>query len=141
MRLARFNVQVGSVDSRFFVGMPIPAGAACVAAVVLAWPRAPLATLPAYAFAMELFLVGLLMVSTVRFPSFKKPPRRTGTVMASLVVAAALASLLIIFPQRFFVALFATYISLALLLNLAWKLGWRGVPPPLDGDAEDLAVN
>jgi len=38
LRLARFNVQVGAVDSRFFVGMPIPAGAACVAAVILAWP-------------------------------------------------------------------------------------------------------
>jgi len=141
MRLARFNVQVGSVDSRFFVGMPIPAGAACVAAVVLAWPRPPMETAHAYAFAAELFLVGLLMVSTVRFPSFKKPPRRTGAVMASLVAAAALACLLIIFPQRFFVGLFAVYIGAALLLNLAWKLGWRGVQPPSDGEGDELAVN
>ena len=139
MRLARFNVQVGSVDSRFFVGMPIPAGAACVAAVVLAWPHPPGDTIHAYAFAAELFLVGLLLVSTVRFPSFKKPPHRTGAIIASLVTAAALACLLIIFPQRFFVALFATYIGATLLLNLAWKLGWRGVQPPKDGDAEDPA--
>ena len=41
MRLARFNVQVGFVDSRFFVGMPIPVGAACVAAVILCWPFSP----------------------------------------------------------------------------------------------------
>lgn len=141
LRLARFNVQVGSVDGRFFVGMPIPAGAACVAAVVLAWPRPPATAPHAYLFALELFLVGLLMVSTVRFPNFKKPPRRTGAVMASLVAAAALACLLIIFPQRFFAGLFAIYIALALALNLAWKLGWRGVQPPSDGDGDDLAVN
>ena len=141
LRLARFNVQVGSVDSRFFVGMPIPAGAACVAAVVLAWPLPPRSAAHAYLFAAELFLVGLLMVSMVRFPSFKKPPRRSSTVMASLVVAAAMACLLIIFPQRFFVGFFAVYIALALLLNLAWMLGWRGVQPPVDGDPEDATVH
>lgn len=141
LRLARFNVQVGAVDARFFVGMPIPAGAACVAAVVLAWPRPPAATLHAYYFALELFLVGLLMVSTVRFPNFKKPPRRTGAMMTTLVIAAALACLLIIFPQRFFVAFFAIYIGAALLLNLAWKLGWRGVLPPVDGDPDEITIH
>ena len=141
LRLARFNVQVGSVDSRFFVGMPIPAGAACVAAVVLAWPLPPALPARAYLFAAELFLVGLLMVSTVRFPSFKKPPRSGGAVMASLVAAAAMACLLIIFPQRFFVGFFAVYIALALLMNLAWKLGWRGVRPPEDGEDEPVTVN
>lgn len=141
MRLARFNVQTGSVDSRFFVGMPIPAGAACVAAVVIAWPSPPRLVFHAYVFAAELFLLGLLMVSTLRFPSFKRPPRRTGTVMASLVLLASLACLLIIFPRRFFVGFFAVYIALVLMLNLAWKLGWRGVSPPSDGDAEDVTVH
>ena len=36
MRLARFNVNVGRTDPLYFVGMPITAGAACVAAVVVA---------------------------------------------------------------------------------------------------------
>src|SRR5450830_1761704 len=38
LRLARFNVNVGRTDPRYFVGMPITAGAACVASVVVAWP-------------------------------------------------------------------------------------------------------
>ena len=42
-RLARFNVSAGRTDPRYFVGMPITAGAACVAAVVVAWPQ-PLVT-------------------------------------------------------------------------------------------------
>src|SRR4051812_39464978 len=43
LRLARFNVNVGRTDPRYFVGMPITAGAACVASVVVAWPD-PLTT-------------------------------------------------------------------------------------------------
>ena len=35
LRLARFNVQIGVVDSRFFNGLPIPGGAAVVATGVL----------------------------------------------------------------------------------------------------------
>ena len=39
LRLARFNVMVGRTDPKFFVGMPITAGAACVASAVVAWPE------------------------------------------------------------------------------------------------------
>ena len=38
LRLARFNISQGRTDPRYFVGMPITAGAACVASVVVAWP-------------------------------------------------------------------------------------------------------
>ena len=41
LRLARFNVNVGRTDPKYFVGMPITAGAACVSAVVVAWPEFP----------------------------------------------------------------------------------------------------
>ena len=34
LRLARFNTQIGSVDKKFFVGLPSPAAAACVAGLV-----------------------------------------------------------------------------------------------------------
>ncbi len=130
LRLARFNVQVGSVDSRFFVGMPIPAGAACIAAIILCWPESPTHPGVAYLFAAELFLVGLLMVSTVRFPSFKKKSasphsgRRT-TLMVVLVLA-----MIPILRERFFVVFFAAYILVSLVMNLGWRLGWRGVEPP-----------
>ncbi len=130
LRLARFNVQVGTVDSRFFVGMPIPAGAACVASVILAWPAPLNSTVAAYVFAAGLFAVSLLMVSTIRFPNFKKRSHHPHATMWITVGFAFLLSLLIIFRQQFFLGFFAIYILMALSLNLAWKLGWRGVPPP-----------
>ena len=39
LRLARFNIQAGSVDKRYFVGMPSPAAAAVVATTVFFWPE------------------------------------------------------------------------------------------------------
>ena len=134
LRLARFNVQVGAVDPRYFVGLPIPAGAAAVASVIIWHPMPPTRATHAYAFAAELFLVGLLMVSTLRFPSFKKaaPSPRTSMV-TSLSIVLVFASM-ILFQERFFLGFFATYIGLSLVLNLAWLAGWRGIAPPRDGN-------
>lgn len=138
LRLARFNVQVGHVDPRFFVGMPIPAGAACVASVILFWPAGPATPTAAYLFAAELFLVGLFMVSTVRFPSFKKRTHHPREVLVLTLMVVGLLSLLIIFRTKFFLGFFAAYIAAALLMNLAWRFGWKGVEPPHAPAENDL---
>jgi CDP-diacylglycerol--serine O-phosphatidyltransferase len=130
LRLARFNVQVGVVDSRFFVGMPIPVGAGCVAAVILCWPTSPTQVLSAYLFAAELFLVGALMVSGVRFPSFKKSSHQPHAARWTTLTVLVLLSLLVILRERFFLPFFTLYLLITLGLNLGWRLGWRGVEPP-----------
>jgi CDP-diacylglycerol--serine O-phosphatidyltransferase len=136
LRLARFNVQVGSVDPRYFVGLPIPAGAAVVASIIIWRPTPPASALHAYLFAAVLFLVGLLMVSTIRFPSFKKRAGSPRAAMLTSLSIVLLFALMILFQQRFFVGFFATYILLGLALNVAWKAGWRGILPPHDGAEE-----
>ncbi|NWJ41426.1 MAG: CDP-diacylglycerol--serine O-phosphatidyltransferase [Geothrix sp.] len=141
LRLARFNVQVGAVDSRYFVGLPIPAGAACVASVIIWHPTPPGTTALAYSFAAGLFLVGLLMVSTIRFSSFKKKATSLRSVMVTYLSVTILLALLVLFQQRFFVGFFAAYITLTLLMNLAWKAGWRGVEPPHDGPEDPETVH
>lgn len=133
LRLARFNVQVGAVDSRYFVGLPIPAGAACVASVIIWHPTPPTTAAHAYWLAAELFFVGMLMVSTIRFPSFKKRATNPRGVMITSLGVVLFFALMILFQQRFFVGFFAAYIALSLAMNLAWRAGWRGVEPPHDG--------
>jgi CDP-diacylglycerol--serine O-phosphatidyltransferase len=130
LRLARFNVQVGFVDSRFFVGMPIPIGAACVAAVILCWPVSPATSFHAYLFAGELFMVGLLMVSAVRFPSFKKRSHQAGSAQWTTLGILCMLSLLVILRENFFLPFCALYLLVTIFLNLAWRMGWRGVEPP-----------
>ena len=124
LRLARFNVNVGRTDPQYFVGMPITAGAACVAAVVVAWPAALAAAWQGYLLLVLLVGVGGLMVSTVRFPSSKQKK----AVMAVLVVVNV--ALLVWLKAVFFALFFAVYVAVTLVLNLAWRLGWNGVARP-----------
>jgi CDP-diacylglycerol--serine O-phosphatidyltransferase len=125
LRLARFNVSAGRTDPRYFVGMPITAGAACVASVVLAWPDPVLTMERAFPVMALMVGVGTLMVSTVRFPSSKQPKR---VMLGGLAIGAVL---LVLLQTRFFVLFFVLYISTTLLLNLAWRMGWKGIAPPV----------
>jgi CDP-diacylglycerol---serine O-phosphatidyltransferase len=125
LRLARFNVSVGRTDPRYFVGMPITAGAACVASVVVAWPD-PVQTMGhAMLVALLMVAVGALMVSTIRFPSSKQPKNMPVFILIGINVA-----LLALLRERFFALFFVFYVSATLLLNLAWKQGWAGIAPP-----------
>jgi CDP-diacylglycerol--serine O-phosphatidyltransferase len=125
LRLARFNVNVGRTDPRYFVGMPITAGAACVASVVVAWPDPVASVTHAALIVLLLFVVGGLMVSTVRFPSSKQKKSA-----AALVVLLVNLGLLVWLRAAYFVLFFAVYIAGTLALNLAWKSGWKGIAPP-----------
>jgi CDP-diacylglycerol--serine O-phosphatidyltransferase len=79
VRLARFNVQKnpipknpGKPDRKYFVGLPIPAAAAMVAAIVFASNGEPVTWWPlSTAWLALLLLLGFLMVSTWRYYSFK----------------------------------------------------------------------
>ncbi len=72
IRLARFNTQAATEDKRYFTGLPCPAGAGVVASCI--WFIGKLSlhqTLFAVMMAVTMLLVALLMVSNVRFYSFK----------------------------------------------------------------------
>jgi CDP-diacylglycerol---serine O-phosphatidyltransferase len=79
VRLARFNVQKNPVpknpgrpNRKYFVGLPIPAGAAMVAAVVYASNSEPITNwVLTVAWIALLALLSFLMVSTWRYYSFK----------------------------------------------------------------------
>lgn len=72
LRLARFNIQTASAsDKRYFVGMPSPSAASVPAATVFAWPYQIDSPLTALAVVPVVVVPALLMVSTVRFRSFK----------------------------------------------------------------------
>jgi CDP-diacylglycerol--serine O-phosphatidyltransferase len=98
VRLARFNVQTnpmpknpGRPDRKYFVGLPIPAGAGLISTVVY------MDAAPVRSFAFAIFwlvvisIVSLLMVSTWRYPSFKQvsvsEPRTPLTVLVVAGVA------------------------------------------------------
>ena len=103
VRLARFNIQSGSQDKRYFVGLPSPAAAAVPAATVYAYPYGFQTAPEALPVLAMVIVPALLMVSTFRFRSFKTfdlPARRSYPVLflvaLGLVLVAAQGDLVLV---------------------------------------------
>lgn len=72
IRLARFNIQTGTqTDKRYFIGLPSPAAAGVPAATIFFYPHPLIGSAQALAAIAVVVIPGLLMVSTIRFRSFK----------------------------------------------------------------------
>jgi CDP-diacylglycerol--serine O-phosphatidyltransferase len=109
LRLARFNVHTGTVDRRFFVGLPTPAAAGVVASTVLLVQGAELPRWLLVAIAAGTYLVALLMVSTFRYWSFKEfDAARRHPVQTLLVVVLGLM-IIATSPEIFLFLVFAGY--------------------------------
>lgn len=98
LRLARFNVQIGTIESKRFNGLPIPAAAALVATTVLMFfsiGRGQEMAKHITVLAL-VYLLAFFMVSNVKFYSFKelnlsqRMPFRllVGLILLFIVVAA-----------------------------------------------------
>jgi len=114
LRLARFNVNIGVVDKRFFQGLPSPAAAAVVIGLVWVVDDAgfrAVSTIPALAwtaFAVTLF-AGLSMVTNAPFYSFKVVGARR-TVPFVVLVAIALGIVLVALdPPLMLFVIFCAY--------------------------------
>ncbi len=98
LRLARFNVQQGSLDPRYFNGLPIPAAAMLIATAVAFYHEIGnwFPGKHIYILAM-IYVLSFLMVSNIKYASFKKVevfrrhPFQTlvGLVLLFVVIAAA----------------------------------------------------
>ncbi len=113
LRLARFNVQTGSIDKRRFVGLPVPGAAVMIAGTVLAYSyfelKAP-RMLSAFGAPATLALAGL-MVSRVPYPSFKGIDlQKHGQVELLLGALVVIAAMLFAMPQFTTFALATAYI-------------------------------
>ena len=120
VRLARFNIQSGSHDKRYFVGMPSPAAAGIPAATVFAYPWG----FQTYAEAVPVLAIvivpALLMVSTTRFRSFKNLDLRARRKYPVLLLVALGLALLAAHPELVLVVLAYGYLGTTFI-----ELGWH----------------
>jgi CDP-diacylglycerol---serine O-phosphatidyltransferase len=140
VRLARFNIQTGTVDKRFFVGLPSPAAAAVPAATVFAYPYGFKSPIHAVAVLAMVIVPALLMVSTIRFRSFKTFDLGVRRSYAVLILVAAGLALLAAQPDLFLVVLAYTYLVSG-LIAWAWSRVRRrpAVPEHTDNQTTDVA--
>jgi CDP-diacylglycerol--serine O-phosphatidyltransferase len=113
-RLARFNVQTKVVDSRYFVGLPTPAGAACICSILLFVPRYSddVRVFVQIAMGATLLLVGVLMVSTFRYVSGKSFDLRKRWSYRAFIPIAAVLLVILYLPS-------ATLLTIVLLYTLS----------------------
>jgi CDP-diacylglycerol--serine O-phosphatidyltransferase len=143
-RLARFNVQASRprvvaagtarVDKKSFVGLPIPVAGGLIAAIV------HFAPLPLIGYGPEraqiystllMLLVGLLsvmMVSTLRFSSFKTVGTGRGS-MRTIIIVLAILGLIFLYSQYVLLGLVLAYIFHGLLMRV-FSAFWRRSESP-----------
>ena len=123
LRLARFNIQKNT-DKRYFVGLASPAAGAIVASTVFYYPQG-FQTKPAAYFTVALVIIpALLMVSTVRFRSFKTIDVGVRRRYQTLIVLAAALALLVTYPHEVLLVLAYVYLGSGFVGLALHK--WRG---------------
>ena len=115
LRLARFNLLARKPDStgskRHFVGLPIPAAAGVVAAVVHFWPTPLLSTQSAGTWCALMGTLAFLMISRVRYPSFKDADFRRLLPRTAIVATAMLIGLIVFYSEIVLLTIATIYAS------------------------------
>src|SRR5262249_35016387 len=127
-RLARFNVQgMAPGGSKFFVGMPTPAAAGLLAAIVHGF-KVPLQERGwAIAWFVVPFALGLLMTSTIRYYSFKDLPWTRKQPSLTIVFICILVAVIWRFSDVALILLSCTYAVTGLALHIVRLLRHRMV--------------
>ena len=116
LRLARFNVQTKkpaeSSSKRYFVGLPIPAGAGMIAAVVHFFKTPELMIGSAsFWWGVLIVVVAFLMISTVRYSSFKEFDVKKAKPSLALAATAMLIGLIYFYSEEMLLAMATIYVS------------------------------
>ena len=131
VRLARFNIQSGSQDKRYFVGLPSPTAAAVPAATVFAYPAGFQTNTEALPVLAMVIVPALLMVSTIRYRSFKTIDLQSRRSYPVLFLIALGLALLAAQPQIVLAIMAYTYLVSA-FIGLFWHRLRKRPPDHMD---------
>src|SRR6202521_3099392 len=137
-RLARFNITAnpqpsnpGPPGKKYFVGMPIPAGAGVIAAVVHFSGGDPIASWwTAVTWMLMVVAVAYLMVSTWRFYSFKDIDFRSRQPFQLVILFGLLFAAIRFYSQWVLFLIALLYVFSGVFWRLKWIFRRKGNPPP-----------
>lgn len=131
IRLARFNIQTGGqTDKRFFIGMPSPAAAGVPAATVFFTPFPLVGKAQAMAAIAVVVIPAILMVSTIKFRSFKTINFGWDRSYGKLFLFAALLAFIATEPRIALVIIAYVYLASAFIEMAVTRLRPHRVQPP-----------
>ncbi len=122
LRLARFNTQIGVEDKRYFQGLPSPAAAALIAGMV--WTKEIIGTTVYDEQYLILFAwiilvgAGVLMVSNVRYYSFKEINLKGRSSFKLLLVATLIIIVVTLWPSAILFIFFFAYALSGLIMTM-----------------------
>jgi CDP-diacylglycerol--serine O-phosphatidyltransferase len=110
LRLARFNTQIKSADKRYFQGLPSPAAAAIIAGMVWVGNSYEMqgSSFMVPAFVLTI-LAGVLMVSNIRYHSFKNIDLKGRVPFVALLIVVLVFVFISIDPPQVLFAIFLLY--------------------------------
>jgi len=123
LRLARFNVTTGTLSKKYFQGLPIPMAAGTVATFIIfnqtvGWPEAGSFISRDILVLILTFGLASLMISTVKFPSFKELHWRSRASFGFLMIGVLSMILIAVKPEITLFGLLSGYIAISLVLNV-----------------------
>lgn len=111
IRLARFNIIVSNESSKYFIGLPIPSAAIFVVTMLILKDRYSLFDEYKYILLAFGFIVGILMVSNIRYPNFKHVKWN----LAKMILLIILFAIIFVRPIEGIFAIISTYIIFGIL--------------------------
>lgn len=118
LRLARFNVNSSELPKKYFQGLPIPMAAGMIATFVIFSQTVDLMTSRQGIVLILTLSMASLMVSTIRFPSFKDLNWRSRVTFGYLMVGVLSMILIAAKPEVTLFLLLSSYIGLSLFWNV-----------------------
>ncbi len=126
LRLARFNTQAGVADKRYFQGLASPAAAGLCMAYVWSMNVYHFSGAEVAFVSLGLIVVaGLLMVSHVRYHSFKGGPKHDRVPFRWILLAALIIVALVIDAHDVLLGCFALYVLSGPVMTLWGLLRYR----------------
>lgn len=121
LRLARFNTQSKATDKRFFIGLASPPAAALVSAMIWSGHDSEVGIAMSIFAAMVALAVALLMVSNVRYQSFKGLDLKGRVPFVVILALVILISIITVDPPRVLLLMACLYaVSGPLQLVFRW---------------------
>jgi len=110
LRLARFNTQVGKADKRYFTGLASPAAAGVVAGTVWAFSDFGIkGSNMAFLVALLVAAAGMLMVSNIKYYSFKDLDLRGRVPFVAILAVVLVFAVVFSDPPRILLLIFLAY--------------------------------
>ncbi len=110
IRLARFNVMTISSEPSVFIGVPIPTAAVFISLLVLLFDKYNFRADYGLVIMVLSILVSILMVSNIRYPSFKKIDLNQKHAMKLFVLILSAFFGIFMYPIEGFALIFTIYI-------------------------------